>query len=352
MTKSIAIILPITTLALLSSSCVKGIVLDSKDKPIVAVECILTDETVQTMSLSFARTPSESDAQELKDATVVLTDLTEGCEAGRFIRNHDCIWTLSYRPLYSHRYALDITVPGYDRIHAEDTMVEDFNITYLNWSLISGTKPITPSFANGNSLSVGTYYYIPSLPTNVWIYGFNRDPVTGEEQVVDDICTDFPSVDSFNLSGPMYEGRLDEVVEDEDHGYITTVFPCLAGYPVHNRFLRLPKDMFFMNDDMEYLTISGGFENVYDGDAYRYTGIPIEANPRSIIRFMSVSDVYDEFLRDAVYYQQLKESNNITNIYSHENMFTNIEGGVGVFASAKTQDLPWACLKDRERIYD
>jgi hypothetical protein len=48
--------------------------------------------------------------------------------------------------------------------------------------------------------------------------------------------------------------------------------------------------------------------------------------------FSFVSDEYDEYLR-SVYIKNSKTKHDFTSIYSTESVYSNIEGGVGIFGS-------------------
>ena len=110
----------ILALCLLYSSCIKDIEMIPKEKPTVVVECILTDNPIQTLRLSF--TSADGTQREVQAAEAVLTDLTVNSVAGTFSRNAEGCWTLDYKAVSGHKYRLEIKVPGYDLIYAEDTM--------------------------------------------------------------------------------------------------------------------------------------------------------------------------------------------------------------------------------------
>ena len=54
-------------------SCVKDVILDAGDEPQVVVDCILTDEPVQTLYLVYTKGASREKAPDLLEATAVLT---------------------------------------------------------------------------------------------------------------------------------------------------------------------------------------------------------------------------------------------------------------------------------------
>lgn len=336
-------LLSIMVTMMVSSSCIRDIVLDSKDRPVIAVECILSDTTVQKLNLSFAKTPSEAIAKPLDKAKVTLTDITEGRLIGEFKKIADGSWELQFRPVSSHRYGLDVYVDGYDAIHAEDTMVETIRVHMENYSNPFADFYFHTPSEDGPYGWMKTYgtYYRPVFSDFVWAYGYNKDPDNGKTTIVPEICTDYPFVDSFNLTGTIYDGNVEYLdIDNEDEiVYAKYVFPTLIGYPYHKTFLRFPSNK---DDKTGLFTISGNFTNYYDKN---YSNVIVDENSASFVRFMSVSEAYDHYLRDAIYYKQLQDSSDITTLYMNENMFSNIEGGVGIFATASIVDVPWACLR-------
>ena len=101
-------------------SCVQDVILDAGDKPQVVVACILTDESVQTLRLSFTKGASLSEAPPLTEAKAALFEGDE--KVGEFRNNQGEEWTLQYSAKSGHSYRLEVEVPGYDRIWAEQTM--------------------------------------------------------------------------------------------------------------------------------------------------------------------------------------------------------------------------------------
>ena len=120
-------------LAVMVSSCVRDVVLDAKEEPRVVVECVLSDAPVQELRLGFTKGASESEARPLTDAVATLTDLTSDTNVGCFERNDEGIWTLDYSAVPKHTYRLEVQVPGYALICAEDTMPEMPEVYGCTW---------------------------------------------------------------------------------------------------------------------------------------------------------------------------------------------------------------------------
>ena len=85
----------LAVLALALTSCVKDVVLDANET-VLAVYCILKVDSVQELMLSYTKSATMAEAPRVTGATAVLTDLTEGREAGRFVQVSDSLWRLDY----------------------------------------------------------------------------------------------------------------------------------------------------------------------------------------------------------------------------------------------------------------
>ena len=182
---------------------------------------------------------------------------------------------------------------------------------------------------------VGTEYHYETLSYNTWIYGMNYDERTGAFQVADEICTDNEFVDNFNLTGGTY------IPETSDTDYYgrelpSELYPYLSGASLHRKYLRIKK-----NDSNKVFLISGYF----DGPYYYYLEWPY--GPREpyedegYLVFLSVSDDYDRYLREAVVKVSEAGLSDITMIFSRENIFTNINGGVGIFGAQIKKTGQW-----------
>ena len=342
----------VVPLLLLAVSCVRDVVMDAGEDPQVVVECVLSDEPVQTLYLSYTKGASRAVAPDLPEAEAVLTDLTEGKEAGRFARAADGNWTLDYAAIPAHRYRLDISVPGHEPIWAEQTMPEisvegeaamsialsDYKDEYfLVW------EDFFPTYE--------TVFHVSRLPDHVWVYALNYNPQTGQRELAEEICTDFPGVDNFNLTGAVYDPPMrDDVYNPFLPGYdshIAKLYPMLEGKSLHRHYLRLPKKP---DQPKEYFIISGSFTGKYcclggteAGVAYYEDNGRVlnPADDEGFLVFVAVSADYDRYLQEAIQQQSLQESSELPSIYVRDNSFSNISGGLGILGAKVEQRHQW-----------
>ena len=347
----------LTALMLALSSCVRDVIMDAEERPTVVVECILTNSAMQELHLNFTKGASKTVAEPLTEAAATLIDLTSGMTVGEFDKASGDLWTLDYSPVSNHRYRLEVQVPGYDLIYAEDTMPDSLYVYSYTWSenlLDNLWGPPAPSFSD-NSFCGGTLFSFGSLPKYTLIYGMNYNPQTGKHEIADEIFTNLPVVDNFNITSEVY---VPEIVKWEEDLYVScdavkALYADLKGAPKHKQYLLLNKeelsDYLFQFVDQEKDKYSS-YSVIYDfmvfgsftGDWYwrRSSQQQDFGNPlptEGYLMFESLSDNYLAYIRDAIHFMQLKESTDMTTIYLRDNIYTNVVGGRGIFAATFKQ---------------
>lgn len=380
-------------LALGATSCVKDVIMDAKEKPQVSVVCILTDDPVQELRISFTKGASLSVAPPLTEAEASLTDLTRG-EVMKFERQQDGVWRTDFAAKPGHRYRIDVSVPGYDPIWAEDRMPEKlrFYLQHVYWlanfvKSPTGYKRIDPGGNNpdplfdfwiwkdGDDLPKGeTYFGVAALQNPVWIYALNYNPATGRRELADEICTEYEGVDNFNLTGkiydpPQWEEPIPYTVKPAYSAFLSdthtkALYPFLKGSPMHKYFLRIiPREIemspvfrpvafgvsgnfygkyncpdFFQS--VEYVS----FDPVEDVNSHRgYGYVHDVALDEGYVVCAAVSDVFDTFLKEAWKMQEIDASTDLSTIYLRDNVYTNIQGGaVGIFGCKVERKFQWS----------
>ena len=340
----------LTALMLALSSCVRDVIMDAEERPTVVVECILTNSAMQELHLNFTKGASKAEAEPLTEAAATLIDLTSGMTVGEFDKASGDLWTLDYSPVSNHQYRLEVQVPGYDLIYAEDTMPESLNVYSFTWTenILHSWGPPAPSFRN-NSFCAGTIFSFESLPKYTLIYGMNYNTKTDRHEIADEIFTNLPVVDNFNITSDVY---FPEIVKWEEDLYVScdavkSLYADLKGVPKHKQYLLLNKEelsdhLFQFMDQEAY----GGYDFMvfgsFTGDWYwRHSsmqqdfGKPLPTE--GYLMFESLSDNYLAYIRDAIHFMQLKESTDMTTIYLRDNIYTNVVGGRGIFAAAFKQ---------------
>lgn len=351
---SLCIIFLTTILAL--SSCVREVILDAGEKPQVVVECILTNSETQELHLNFTKGASKAEAEPLTEAVATLFDLTGQFTVGQFEKQDGDLWTLNHVPIPMHQYRLEVQVPGYDLIYAEDSMPiapevyignsHVFGLTLGYYGdkreyVISDLKQKYKDKTGKLLFLRGSYYYIRNVVNPFVVYGMNYNPVTEEYEMIEQLCTDHPAVLSDTFTGGEY---VPSCKSDEENGML--LHPILEGAPLHRHYMIFPKNA----DNIEkFFLISGSFTGDWWHTPEKNTGcdpsLPDYGKPGGYLVFASMSNNYMQYLDEALRYHSMQESSDMTSIYLRDNIYSNINGGLGLFAAISEKRLGW------QRIY-
>jgi len=299
-------------------SCVRETVMAPEERPFVVVECVLCEESFQTLSLSYSKAANGSGNSPIVDGRVILTDLSDNGHKYEFTHYEKGVWTCTCSAIQGHAYRLEVLIPGQTPVLAETSMPSNFSIDYNFYSMYSNQQ--LPEKYNLHPYAVGIIYTVASeFP--IWVWGVNYNPDSGIREMAEEMCTDYSRVDSFNLSGALYESLANNPMLyflDQD----------LTGRVSHMCYLRLNA---FSGAPEDFL-ISG---SLYGDHMFRDTPSETEG----FLIFETVSDEYDLYLKDALTY--LNKTTEYLDIYRRDNLYSNIVGGIGVFGAKIRRLLPW-----------
>ncbi|MBR0534017.1 MAG: DUF4249 family protein [Bacteroidales bacterium] len=329
------------------SSCVRDVVLDAQEDPLLAVYCVIKVDSVQELKLSYAKSAAMTEAPRVTGATAVLTDLTEGREAGRFAQVSDSLWRLDYSAIPTHTYRLEVTTPGSEPVWAEQTMpvepqVESADINSLTpedvpWLGNLDIAHLIPWAEDDFSFEkeprkVGFFYRFLSSGTT-WVYTdrivYDRFPNPTSYQILFDpdsyMYTDYPYVDDINNTGHVLN-KVDETVSDERFPLVGVSY--LSDVSFYRGFLRFPykEDWSQSYFAISYSAQSGGFMNILT---------------TSHLYFAALSEDYERYLLDAYQQYYAEQSDDLSSIYVRDNLHGNIHGGVGIFGAANEKEMPY-----------
>ena len=365
------IIAGILAVAMGLSSCVRDVIMDAKEKPKVVVSCILSNDPVQRLNLSFTKGASLSEAPPLTEAVATLYDLSLHNEmeaVGNFQRQSDGEWTLNYEAVPGHKYRLEVNVPGYEMIHAEQQMPSDApDVEISGFSNIDNCvepwsgwvyKPdpagdwiwrIWPE--DEEQPHYETIYFLKSAGP-VWICAMNYNKDTGRHEPAEYICTN-AEADVINITDKVYEPlkkdvpmpfKLSKLGEQRIspevfyNAHQTELYPSLEGRQLYRSYIRLAKGR-------QIFSISASFTGEYHEGDYLLTktkGNQEFIEDKGYICISVLSDDYDKYLTDSYFYRQVTGSSDISTIYLRDNIFTNISGGLGIFGAQLSGIYPWS----------
>lgn len=330
---NIAKIIPIILLSFVLS-CTRVSDLKPEGRPHLVVECILTEDAIQTLKLSFTDCKGSSNDDVLSEALITLEDESLNETAGAFYYAGEGKWVFEYQTEYLHSYLLTITVPGYDVVTARTTMPDKIGIKKLHRSYQFTDEEF--------SHEVGMKYDLLTLPGGpVWMMGLEYDSASKTHNVVEMMATSIRTADRFNATGDVF--CIDDYI---DKSYYPTFLPGLTlyhyvdGEPIYNKIFRIPSVREKERKTKEpygSFSVAGSFNNPVP---YKYGD---EISPTdSYILAMSPSEEYDRYLKEVIQYAIDKENNSdYPSLFSRDNITSNIINGVGIFGAVAKQKLPW-----------
>ena len=356
--------------------------MDAKEKPQVSVVCVLTDDPVQELRLSFTKGAAVTEAPPLTEAEAVLTDMSDGREAGRFRRDNDGVWRLDYAAIPRHEYMLEVWVPGYEKIYAQQAMPSLQVSGDAYFYLLHYVDPPAGWTSVGDEVASGdlrdyrwtdseilpkgeTFLRFYCIPNPVWIYAMNYNSAKDQREIAEEICTSNQESDDFNLTGALYNPpEKDEPIPYSARHYmnnpdyffdpdgpsklagahITKLYPLLEGSKMHDRYLRFSAGL-----EKQVVAISGSFygkyncknimKHFYYGDNGQVRNL---AEDEGYLVCMAVSKDLDRYLKEAYTHIGLERSTDLSTIYLRDNLSSNIQGGIGIFGCKKERKYQWS----------
>ncbi|MDO5442925.1 MAG: DUF4249 family protein [Bacteroidia bacterium] len=305
-------------------SCMKEVAMDAMEDPQVVVECILCDGPVQVLRLDYTKGASLETAPDLPEAKALLTDLTEGKEAGTFTRSADGTWQLAYAAVPSHRYRLDVSVPGHEPVWAEQEMPEVPSIE-VRWDWWRENLPEDTKYR----MEHGYIFSVESLSSPVWFYGVNYTDMDSKGEITENLATDFPEVDRFNEQTSTYAG----ISAFGSKCFKPSAYPDLSGAANHRHYLRFPPRE---AERTEFL-VSGDFCGyLEDGTDFVHSR---KRFPE--LHYFAASEEYDKFLTDTYQLEEVSTSADLSSVFLRDNVYSNIHGAIGVFGAVVERTVLW-----------
>ncbi len=329
-------ILPVITLLFSISSCVRPADLETGEMSVV-VNCILSyPSPTQTLTLSYSIPDGKDAGLAIDRAVVSLYDQTNGAVAGAFVPKGGGEWLASILINPGHQYRLDINVVGEEHISATTTVPESKEMPYWPNGIAMWVSDRSSSAMNKALCS--TEYDLSVFDAPVWIYIWNYNLSTGKHVIADRIAGN-GQVDEFNRSG----GSMVLDTEWKEHA-----FEYARSY--HKKYLHYERGKggnTFIAGEMAtpFFTALGESPIIrpsVDNPVTLYAKPSLIPEERmGYVVLLSVSEDYDRYLRDVITRKMKEEGDDITVLYDREQIYSNIEGGVGIFGAKLTYYLPW-----------
>ena len=297
-----------------------------EDLPVM-VNCLLNpDKPIQTLYLSYVKGKSKKEYLPIPDAKVYISFVYNSTIPGIIEFHHvgGEEWETREDPFAkvhpSGEYCLTVEIPGREVIKATTTIPHKYS------------PHLFPSFSLGDTFD----YLMPGVALEhgnkqiktspCWVFAskgkhFKDDPSLEHYSF---LATDHPYADDFNINGL----RLSDLeIQEEKTGKYELAWRAfnnmqrlMPDLPLHEDFIRID------HLDTNYFHLLAG--------PLAFTGIPFYDH----YDFLFVSEEYDKYLRD-VYTSNSKLESDFTMIYSTNNHYSNISGGIGIFGSVISHDI-------------
>ena len=323
-------------LALLSTvivSCVESIDFDTGYPTPLSVHCILTESDIQEIDIRPATSYGKNRDISLSDLSVELMN-ARGETICSFQQKDNTRWNAEMTPAYGEKYSLSIKKDGQEIICAKTTFPPNVYIkqfmkrrkgALIDHLYYSCELRIPYKDAEGFDVRAGAPF---DGSANLWVF-----PKVGNL-----IGTTHPNADDFNLISktvgtfPCFSldsMKLWSLSLNEAKRWMKDSYQSL---PLHDGFVRIPSPQLFDNGE-DPLSISNN--PLYTTRSFIFfADFPLTCSPNQggLFDIRIVSDELDLYLKD-IYQRELDKGRDMRYIYNHENAYTNISGGVGIFGA-------------------
>ena len=333
----------------LASSCVEPIIMDPLEEMPVVVNCVLTrarvidkDEIpVQDLNLFYAKRPSDNEYVTISDAVVKVSGPGQTYD---FVWNGGK-WISTFIPEFGTEYTLDVTLPDGKRLSARTVVPQEM--------YISGV----PVYSGRHCCSSATYYRVEPRDQEafIWITGAEdrpeirrfctNHPGADDSNVVDGVWQDLPIAVSVRDN---YNNIFNDTLEEADRDLWMKFGRMCLDLPIHKDYLRIHHPASFDNGITGHL-----IQNIYHGYSPSADGFILAADSidaidppagsvgryttyRLPIRTYFLSQEYDLYLSKII--DRGFHKDELAAMYSMDQNYTNIEGGLGIFGAMYYSD--------------
>lgn len=262
-------------LSLVTYSCVEDLETDYNGSRKVVLNCLLTYDSIQHLSLSYSNPLGNSIYDEVKEAKVAL--YRSNRLVGYFQKSGYLDWTLKHEPRLGQQYKIVVDLPDGQQLTATTRF----------------PNPIRAERVR--EYDEGTYKFWKVEPSDVyWVYAFykSRDTlmypaiITPDDGFIDFIGTSNPNVDKFNV----FSG-------DDEH----------AGR--HKIYIRMLPSQ------------TSTIYSLYDLGT-------------SVVVFCAVSEEFDKYLKSSLAKMFVYEKlNDPTQWLDESVVYSNVNNGLGIFGA-------------------
>jgi len=370
---------------LLLVSCMEVADLDPREQEVV-VNCVLLNDSVQTVRLRYTSYISENEYPYVEDAEVSVSgrDLENDGPTEHYVfrKKGKGEWVSEFYPVPGYTYNLTVKIPNHKTITASTKYPKD-DVKLINqgdirirvlsfynyfsngaempsdWNEIYGEDVLRREFQTAKfySYNFSSDVLCAADSNAIWIYGEDYDWEEEKYNITEFIYSDLYGVEGFNISG-ITGSMIKEFEQNEytmevpdvlNYGvpmyYATTsTYYNLKDKAFYHRYLRIPCDTiaFKMSSPTTYSVyacqVIANFKQYYNGIAH----------PNARIVADLVSQEYDRHMKDMLSFElglDRKDTDDLTHLYEYREIYSNVKNALGVFGACKRMISPWATPK-------
>ncbi len=270
-------------------SCVKDIDLEEKREQKIVVNCVLTPDSIQTLSLTYSNPLNLFYYDEVETATATL--YCDSIKVGGFEKTGYSQWQLKHTPEAGRKYQLKVEVPGWPELNASTSMPHAVRIIK----------------SDGNNTSTRRYFnqYYAETPYWMFIIAQRKDTimvtpaVMPGDKMTTSLGTNHLYSDNFNTSDNMmfYDtGGKDGTTRE------------------HIAYIRITQPEEKTEDEIPFYL---------EGNLHK-----------SLVFFRAASAEYDAYMKSSVQKMMVYDTfDDPSSWFDEDEIYTNIDNGLGIFAA-------------------
>ena len=339
---------------MMSISCVEDISLDTGEKRLVTVNCILGNDSIQKLYLSYSH-PTDADGI-LPITNAKATLYCGGERVGEFEYVSGNEYRLQYFPEYGSEYMLEVEVDNEEKVMARTTFPKRHVIKSIEnypGSVLVHNEEAEDVFPKLDwcNIWIGIGMDIRSeQDCLLWLYVLKSNDENNKREMAKFLASDHKNLDLFNISDSTI--RNYRVLENghRKHDFIMSGWEMCSiqdwqeletrtDYPLHHGYLRIEHPAHYVQylDYIRYDKIYNPGVAIDSVNMFRIAGT-FDKKHADLVS-MNVSAEYDKYLRTYIQQSINKMEDDFTYIYQTDNVYTNIENGTGIFGAAYTVEV-------------
>lgn len=347
MFRYLALLLPLV----MGVSCVEDIDLDTREDRLVTVNCILGNDSIQKLYLTYSHPKDPQLIIPIIDAKVSLS--CGGNKIGDFEHLGSGEYLLEYIPVCGEVYLLEVEVENEEKIFAKTVFPLKHEVksveNYPGTLLYDYLNPL-PELQNINIFTGIGLDIRCEQDCLLWLYVMKTSDGNSKREAAKFLASDHRNLDSFNASDSTIRYyRVDKKGNRPEKFYteimsgwqMCTVqewqkIETRTDYPLQYCYLRIEHPKNYVQY-LDYVKMGIEYNSGVAIDSTRLFRIAgtFDQSHADLVS-MNVSAEYDKYIRTCMQVTLNKMVDNFNYIYKTDNVYSNIENGTGIFGAAYT----------------